>query len=109
MTTTERPAPRYANWRDEYASRQKSIGEAMALIQEGDLVAVPILAPAVLTAALLDRATQLGRVDLRFLAPREAPLFAPDGPKGEKEIEIFIGDGLRPRSRPTSRTRSCWG
>ena len=96
MTTTERPAPRYANWRDEYASRQKSIGEAMALIQEGDLVAVPILAPAALTAALLERATGLGRVDLRFLAPREAPLFAPEGPKGEKEIEIFIGDGLRP-------------
>lgn len=87
---------RYADWRDEYASRQKSASEAMQLIKENDLVSVTILAPSVLTAAFNERAKSLGRVDIRGLAPREPELYSPSGPKGEKEIEIFIGDGLRP-------------
>jgi 4-hydroxybutyrate CoA-transferase len=87
---------RYANWRDEYRSRLKTPSQAMESIQENDLVCITILAPAVLTAAFQERAKHLGRVDIRTLAPREVQLFGPDGPKGEKEIEIFIGDGLRP-------------
>jgi len=86
----------YADWRDEYKRRLKSPAEAMSLIQDGDLVGLTILAPGPLTAAFQVRARQLNRVDLRLLAPREIQLFGPDGPVGEKEIEIFIGDSARP-------------
>ena len=96
MTTVERPARRYADWKDDYASRLKTLDEAMALVKEGDLVAIGILLPGVLSVALQKRAQQLARVDIRSLAPREAHLYGPDGPKGEKEIELFIGDGIRP-------------
>ncbi len=87
---------RYENWRDEYASRQKTLPQAMELIKENDLVGVTILAPMALTLALNERAKSLGRVDIRGLAPREPHLYSANGPKGEKEIEIFIGDGMRP-------------
>ncbi len=86
----------YSDWRDVYQSRLMGIDQAMELIQEGDLVCVTILAPGAVGAAFQKRASQLGRVDYRSLAPREAALFGPDGPKGEKEIELFIGDGIRP-------------
>jgi 4-hydroxybutyrate CoA-transferase len=88
--------PRYAEWRDDYRSRLKSAADAMGLIREGDLVALSILAPGPLAAALQVRGKQLGRMDLRLLAPREVGLFGADGPAGEKEIEIFIGDAARP-------------
>ena len=87
---------RYASWRDEFESRKKSPAEALEVVQNGHLVGLGILCPGVLTQALLERARQLERVDIRCLAPREVPLFSPDGPKGEKEIELFIGDALRP-------------
>ena len=87
---------RHDNWRDEYQSRLKSPAQAMEMIKEGDLVGISILAPTALTAAFEERAKQLGRVDIRGLAPREPGLYSPGGPKGEKEIELFIGDGLRP-------------
>jgi len=96
MTTTERPYSRYANWKDEYKSRLKSLDEAMEVIKSGDLVGVSILLPTVLAMAFHKRALQLERVDIRFLAPREAFLFGDERPNGEKEIEIFIGDGIRP-------------
>src|SRR5690606_38469550 len=96
MTTLERPYSRYANWKDEYQSRLKSLDEAMEVIQSGDLVGVSILLPTVLATAFHKRARQLERVDIRFLAPREAFLFGDERPNGEKEIEIFIGDGIRP-------------
>lgn len=86
----------YSEWRDIYQSRVKSADQAMELIKEGDLVCLTILAPGELSAAFGKRAQQLGRVDFRCLAPREAQLFGPDGPKGEKEIELFIGDSIRP-------------
>lgn len=86
---------RYVNWRDEYQSRLKSLDEAMEAIQEGDLVRLTILAPGPLTAALQRRGKQLSHLDLRLVAPREVQLFGPDGPTGEKEIEIFIGDSSR--------------
>lgn len=96
MTTVERATSRYAAWRDEYQSRLRTLDGAMELVNEGDLVGVSILLPGVLSLALQKRARQLGRVDMRSLAPREAHLFGVDGPKGEKEIELFIGDGIRP-------------
>ncbi|HJP41223.1 MAG TPA: acetyl-CoA hydrolase/transferase C-terminal domain-containing protein [Dehalococcoidia bacterium] len=84
------------NWQDEYRRRQRSLDEAMALIKEGDLVVLGVLCPAVLADAFQKRAKELERVDFRSLAPREVALFGPEGPRGEKEIELFIGDGLRP-------------
>ena len=83
-----------AAWREAYQRRLKSIDEAMALIGEGDLVNVGILAPGQLVRALADRAEQLGRVHIRTLAPSEPRLF-PEGPNGEREIEIFIGEPMR--------------
>jgi 4-hydroxybutyrate CoA-transferase len=82
-------------WRDLYNSRLKSLDDAMRVIGEGDLVGLTILAPGELSNALLRRANELGRVDIRFLAPREVALFG-DTPAGEREIELFIGDALRP-------------
>lgn len=95
-TATERGASVYKDWRDIYRSRVKSSADAMQLIQNGDLVGLTILAPGPLTAAFEARAKQLERVDIRLLAPREVQLFAPGGPRGEKEIELFIGDAARP-------------
>lgn len=94
MTTIEQPAT--ANWRDAYQRRLRTADEAMDLVENGDLVALTILAPAALTDAFARRAKALDRVDIRLLAPREAQLFGEDAPRGEKEIEIFIGDSLRP-------------
>ncbi len=93
MTTAQ---ARYTAWRDEFESRKKSPTEALEVVKNGDLVCLGILCPGVLSQALLERARQLERVDIRCLAPREVPLFSPDGPRGEKEIELFIGDALRP-------------
>jgi len=93
VTTT---TSRYTDWRDEYRSRCMSATEAMMLIADGDLVGLTILAPNALTEAFQARAKQLRRVDIRLLAPREVQLFGPDGPVGEKEIELFIGDASRP-------------
>ena len=75
---------RYTDWRDEYASRQKSASQAMELIKENDLVAVTILAPSVLTAAFNERAKSLGRVDIRGLAPREPELYGAGRAEGRE-------------------------
>jgi len=96
VTIAERPESRYANWRDEYQSRLKSLDQAMQVIHEGDLVGLSILVPGVLANAFHARSRELDRIDIRFLAPREAQFFGEEAPRGEKEIEIFIGDGIRP-------------
>ncbi len=88
--------PAMGDWRNVYQSKLKSADEAAALIQEGDLVSIGFFAPPVITAAFGRRAAALERVDFRVLAPRDAFLFGPNGPRGEKEIELFIGDGMRP-------------
>jgi 4-hydroxybutyrate CoA-transferase len=89
-------AIRYQNWRDEYRSRQKSLTEAMEVIKEGDLVGITILCPAPLLQAFIERAKQLGNVNVRTLAPNYPDLFNPEIFKGEREIELFIGDAMRP-------------
>ena len=89
-------AVRYQNWRDDYQSRLKSPDQAVEVINEGDLVSITILCPAPLVAAFVGRAQKLGRVDFRTLAPGNPDLFNPAAIKGEKEIEIFIGDTMRP-------------
>lgn len=86
----------YLNWRDSYQSKLKSASQAMEAIHEGDLVGLSILAPGVVSSSLEARAKALGNVNIRFLAPSELPLFDPDAWKGEREIEIFIGDTARP-------------
>lgn len=86
---------RYENWRDDYQSRLRTADQAMEAVNEGDLVAVSIIAPGVLTNALEQRMRKVGRVDVRTLAPNFPNLFDPSL-KGEKEIELFIGDGTRP-------------
>lgn len=87
---------RYQNWRDDYQSRLKTPEQAVEIINEGDLVSITILCPAPLVAAFVARAQKLGRVDFRTLAPGNPDLFNPAAFKGEKEIEIFIGDTMRP-------------
>ncbi len=89
-------ANRYQDWRDEYQSRLKSADQAVEAVKEGDLVSITILCPAPLVTAFVNRAKQLGRVDFRTLAPGNPDLFNPEIVKGEKEIEIFIGDTMRP-------------
>ncbi len=85
----------YASWRDDYQARLRSADDAMLAINEGDFVCISILTPGPLTEAFQRRARQLNRVDFRTLAPRELDLFGENGPRGEKEIELFIGDSLR--------------
>jgi 4-hydroxybutyrate CoA-transferase len=87
---------RYENWRDDYQSRLKTPDQAVEGIKEGDLVSITILCPAPLVTAFVERAKKLGRVDFRTLAPGNPELFNADLIKGEKEIEIFIGDAMRP-------------
>ena len=77
------------------ADRTMDLERAMGLVEAGDLVALTILAPVPLSAALQKRATELGRVDIRFLAPRELNLLSGKEWVGEREIEIFIGDTAR--------------
>jgi 4-hydroxybutyrate CoA-transferase len=89
-------AVRYQNWKDEYKSRQKSLAEAMQVVKEGDLVGVTILCPGPLVQAFIERARQLGNVSVRTLAPTYPELFNPELFKGEREIELFIGDAMRP-------------
>jgi 4-hydroxybutyrate CoA-transferase len=89
-------AVRYQNWRDDYQSRLKSPDQAVEIIQDGQLVAITILCPAPLLTAFINRARQLSRVDFRTLAPSNPDVFNPELVKGEKEIEIFIGDTMRP-------------
>jgi len=87
---------RYQDWRQDYQSRLKTADQAVEAIKEGDLVSITILCPAALVTAFINRAKQLGRVDFRTLAPGNPELFNPEIVKGEKEIEIFIGDAMRP-------------
>ena len=87
---------RYQNWRDEFQSRCKTLDQALEAVQTGDLVAITILCPGPLVQAFVARAKQLDRVSIRTLAPSDPQLFTPDNFQGEREIEVFIGDGMRP-------------
>ncbi|HCV00445.1 MAG TPA: hypothetical protein DGL25_04510 [Dehalococcoidia bacterium] len=82
------------DWREAYKERLRSVEEAMALIGDGDLVTMGVLTPGALGSALADRAEQLGRLDIRTLAPTEPRLFTSDA-NGEREIELFLGEPLR--------------
>lgn len=96
MTSATERTSVYGDWQSVYQSKLRTLDQAMELVEDNDLVSLTILAPAPLSAAFHKRAKQLGRVDLRVLAPREPQFFGEDAPRGEKEIELFIGDSIRP-------------
>ena len=87
---------RYKEWRDDFQSRCKSLDQALEAVVDGNLVAITIVCPAPLVQAFVERAKKLDNVSIRTLAPSQPELFNPENFKGEREIEIFIGDGMRP-------------
>jgi 4-hydroxybutyrate CoA-transferase len=84
------------DWREEFASRRMAAEDALRLIREGDLVNLTIAAPAGVSGLVAQRLAEVGRVDLRVLAPADPRLFDSPREAGEREIEIFIGDMARP-------------
>jgi 4-hydroxybutyrate CoA-transferase len=85
-----------ADWREDFQQRLRGPDEAMALIQTGDLVKVNVGTPAALAELLDRRARELGKLDMRLLAPGYPPLMDSEPEAGEREIELFIGDSARP-------------
>ena len=67
----------------------------MSLIKNNDLVSLAVLAPGELSSALHARSTELEQLHIRTLAPTAAQLYGEDV-NGEREIEVFIGEPLRP-------------
>jgi len=61
------------DWREEYKRRLCSADEAMADVQPGNLVMIPIAGPRVLPAALFRRAKEAGPIELRLAAPLTGP------------------------------------
>ena len=82
-------------WKEEYKRKCMDIRDAMSLIQNNDLVSLCVLAPGELSSALHTRATELEQLHIRTLAPTAAQLYG-DDVNGEREIEVFIGEPLRP-------------
>ena len=82
-------------WKEEYNHKCMAISDAMALIKNNDLVSLAVLAPGELSTALHARSTELEQLHIRTLAPTAAQLYGEDI-NGEREIEVFIGEPLRP-------------
>jgi 4-hydroxybutyrate CoA-transferase len=85
------------DWREEYKRRLSSVEEAMELVRDGDLVAIPIAGPRVLPRALVSRVDGAGRIDLRLGNPLSDPGFLKAESKDRfgLEFELFIGDFSR--------------
>jgi 4-hydroxybutyrate CoA-transferase len=85
------------DWREEYKRRLTSADEAMELVQDDNLVVIPIAGPRVLPRALVQRAQKLNRVNLRLGNPLSDPGFlrAEAGDRFGLEFELFIGDFSR--------------
>lgn len=85
------------DWREEYSRRLVPAEEAMMLVEDGDLVAIPIAGPRVLPRALVKRAEDLDRVELRLGNPLADPGFLKAEAKATfgLEFELFIGDFSR--------------
>jgi 4-hydroxybutyrate CoA-transferase len=85
------------DWREEYKRRLSSAEDAMELVRDGDLVAIPIAGPRVLPRALVRRADGAGRIDLRLGNPLSDPGFlkAEAQERFGLEFELFIGDFSR--------------
>ncbi len=63
------------DWREEYNRRLVPVEEALTLVEDGDLVAIPIAGPRVLPRALVKRALDFDRVELRLGNPLADPGF----------------------------------
>lgn len=86
------PANRFATWADHFASILMSPADAVALIREGDRIAIPIgsLTPN-LAAAIWDRRDQFSSgIDVLMTAPFIDPgWFEPGHPAIRMHIELF--------------------
>ncbi len=82
------------DWREEYKKRLSSADEAMAEVNKGDLVAIPIAGPRTLQAALFRHVQATGPVALRLSAPLTDPgyLYGSAEDLFDMEFELFIGD-----------------
>jgi len=81
------------DWREEYKRRLCSADEAMADVQGGDLVAIPIAGPRTLQAALFRRCQDAGEIELRLSAPLTDPgWLRPGNDLFRIEFELFISD-----------------
>jgi 4-hydroxybutyrate CoA-transferase len=86
------------DWRQEYKRRLTSAEDAVKVVDEGDLVVIPIAGPRVLPHALFRHCRELGPIDLRLSAPLSDPgwLQADWQEVFRLEFEVFIGDFARP-------------
>ncbi len=81
------------DWREDYERRLCSADEAMADVQGGDLVTVPIAGPRTLQAALFRRCQDAGEIELRLAAPLTDPgWLRPGSDLFHIEFELFISD-----------------
>ncbi|HEY5625047.1 MAG TPA: acetyl-CoA hydrolase/transferase C-terminal domain-containing protein, partial [Dehalococcoidia bacterium] len=81
------------DWREEYERRLCTADEAMADVQGGDLVAIPIAGPRTLQAALYRRCQSAGEIELRLSAPLTDPgWLRPGNHLFRIEFELFISD-----------------
>jgi acyl-CoA hydrolase len=86
------------DWREDYKRRLVAAGDAMSLVEKGDLVMISIAGPRVLPGALFQHAKDLGGIDLRLVAPLADPGWLQEGWEEafRLEFELFIGDFARP-------------
>jgi len=86
------------DWREDYERKLFGAGEAMSIVEKGDLVLIPIAGPRVLPGALFQHAKELGGIDLRLVAPLTDPGWLQAGWQEafRIEFELFIGDFARP-------------
>ncbi|HEY5640285.1 MAG TPA: acetyl-CoA hydrolase/transferase C-terminal domain-containing protein [Dehalococcoidia bacterium] len=81
------------DWREAYKRKLCSTDEAMADVQGGDLVAIPIAGPRTLQAALFRRCQDAGEIELRLAAPLTDPgWLRPGSDLFRIEFELFISD-----------------
>ncbi len=92
---TEQQARR--QWRDTYESRVTTPEKAVAAIQSGDVVNIPIFPPRTILPAIHARRDELRGVRLRMNAPLSNPGWFDATAKDafDIEFEIFIGDFAR--------------
>ncbi|MEX0682648.1 MAG: acetyl-CoA hydrolase/transferase C-terminal domain-containing protein [Dehalococcoidia bacterium] len=85
------------DWREDYKRRLCTADEAMAEVQAGNLVAIPIAGPRTLQAALYRRCQDTGPIELRLSAPLTDPgWLQPGSDLFRIEFELFISDFGRP-------------
>src|SRR3989304_8842354 len=86
------------DWREEYKRRLTSAEDAVAIVEKGDLVVIPIAGRRVLPRPLFRHCQEVGAIDLRLSSPLSDPgwLQADWQEVFRLEFEVFIGDFARP-------------